>query len=549
MMSLEPNPHKTAQQTVKQQLPDQQQRYLFWGTVTQPKPGECRIIVIFDGTSITSAVSFRYSSLWGLVVTNTLEDIQLGIYRRMRDRFRRDEARLNRCVDFANCPPLSISFEDWTQSAADTIQRIISQWGGIQGGNHPVVVLSSHVHWARENRMTQIYEKLRLKSVERPGSYLLSEILDKGKKRIEGGQVKEQAAVDANYHILVAKKGASGLHVAQQCICPERTPLDITGHGKNQGPPIIVKPFLENSGRCDVILFKEKGNHYVFVSANRVKTDKKQLELTARFEPLAETPILHAADEKDITIIKNVNAIPDIKIEMDQPPLQIAVLIDATMPENQVEPLKEKLIATARAINTANPSARFGLAVYGDYPLDKDDIVEYQVRKDIPHQFLPFSGWQKLCEDKIKRMTPRDFMSALDQGLIHIQFFPWKADARKHLVLIFSSPPHPVCDPEDRPVRTLPFPKAQENWEPLIMKLKQEFGIDVMVVYLREKVSLDEIYREIDYVCTQMRQFDFKGEGIDKLDQVESTVLKSISARYRLEPDTFHIPCLAEDLQ
>lgn len=528
--------------------PHQQQLHLFRGAVTNPTPGKRWVILTFDGTHIKTAVAYKYSNMWGLFVAGEVENRELGVYQAIKAKSKGDGQKLNRYVDFGNCPP-SVAFEDWAQSAADAALQIVHRLSG--GKKCSVVLLSTHPLWAGETRMRRIYKKLRMKPADLPlpPSFLTSEVEEKG-RQISKGSVPESAAADADYYLLGVKKESTGFRLTRACMCRAGTPLVFSKNSsRNRCKPLQVVPFTENSDQYDLFLTRKKGNSHSFVSAGRVVTGEKPLKPTLQFEPGEEVPTLHAGD----TIIKplNIKSIPNITIKPERQPLQVAVLIDATMPEDQVEPAKEKLITMAQTIAFTNPDARFGLSLYGDYS-ESNRNAEFTVRSP-GNLFLPASQWTKLCKQEIKHITPADFMTALDQGLNHVDALFKSSDpkAQRHLVLIFSSTPHPKNEPK-RDIYKSPFTPADNDWKIVLEKLKLYNHVNISTVHLPKDVKgnkAGEIQREIDIVCREMKNFGLKGKGIDKINEIQAAILKGTEVRYRLAPDTYHIPIIIEDEQ
>jgi hypothetical protein len=526
--------------------PRQQQLHLFRGAVTNPKPGNRSIIFTFNGTHIKTAVAYEYSKIWGICVAGEAQDRELDIFRTIKEKSKGDRQTLNRYVDFGNCPP-SVAFEDWAQSAADAVLKILPQLSG--GKKCSVILLSTHPLWAGKTRMHRIYKKLRMDTayLPLPDSFLASEVEKKG-RRISKGNVLQSAAVDADYYLLAIKKESTRYSVTRVCIGRAGTPLVFSKNSsKNRCTPLQVVPFTENSDRYDLFLTREKGNSHSLVSASRVVTPEKTLKPSLRFEPLEEAPTLHAGD--NVLTPLYIKAMPDIAVKPDPQPLQVAVLIDATMPEDQVEPAKEKLITMAQTIASTNPDARFGLSLYGDYS-EPNRTAEFTV-KSPGNRFIPASQWTKLCKQEIKHISPMDFMTALDQGLTHSDALFKSADpkAQRHLVLIFSSTPHPKNDIK-RDIYKSPFTRADNDWKILLEKLKLYNHVNIFVVYLPKDVKgnkAGEIQREIDIVCREMKDFGFKGKGIDKISEIQAAILKGVEVRWRLVPDTYHIPIIIEE--
>jgi hypothetical protein len=528
--------------------PNQKQRNLFWGAVSNPTPGKRWIIVDYDGSAIVSATAYEYSKVWGLYVTGTENDIKLGIYRKIEEEYKDDEKNLNNFVDYGNCPLLNITYEDWVQSAVELTKKIIQQLSDEK--NCTLVFLSSHDLWDMPKRLGDIYEKLGINPANYPPRTQVSEVEEIGKQKISKGEVREKAAIDAGYYVLAIRKEKKGYQLIRKCLCQAGTPLDVSkNNGKNQVKSLAVEPFLESPAHYDLIITKEnkKGKPHTLVSVTRAETANKQLKLTATFEPLKEEPGWQIQGITSLRKLSNVKSIPPITIKSDRQPLQLAVLFDATIKEDHVEPLKAKLIAMVKNIAAANPSAKFGLAVYGDYS-ETFGEASFKVRSDIPADFRTAKEWDETFNDKAQRMQPVDFMSALDQGLARMELFPWEPAAEKHILLLFGSPPHPENNPR-RAVFNLPFTPAQKNWRHQLEKFKDHYNINISAIHLPKAAKAVEIKEEIDYFCERLKAFNYKGEGIEQIEQIETGILKDSEATYRLEPDTYHIPVIREEQQ
>lgn len=526
--------------------PNLQQHSLFRGAVNHLQPGKRWIIITFDGTCIVTAAAFQYSKIWGLYVTGNVENEKLSVFQKIEENFKTDKEKTKNYVEFANCPPLNISFLDWVQSAADTAQKAIHQLS--QGKKCMVIFLSSHPLWAKPDRIVKIYEKLRLNSADYPDLTLVSDVEKRGNQELKQGQVPKSPAVDANYYLMVIKKNQPGFQLARECIFQAGTPLEFSPNSrKNKSRDLEIAPFIQNSNQYHLFITRESDTKHSLVSVTRVVTDKKKLKLALCFEPVAENPELLIQEAREITPLQDINSIPTIFIKSHQPPLQVAVLFDATMPEDQVEPVKEKLIAMAQTIAAAHSTAQFGLAVYGDYS-DKLGKADFEINNAVPTEFFPISQWVKVFKEQVKRVKPADFMSAMDQGLIRMELFPWDNQAKKYLVLIFSSPPHPHKEP-NRPVSRLPFTHAKKNWNQLLEKFKIKYHINISVVYIPKKAKMEEIQQEIKFTCSRMKTFDFKGQGLHRIDEIPSPILKEVEMQYYLEPDTYHIPIIPGENQ
>lgn len=526
--------------------PNLQQSTLFLGAVNNPPPGKSWIIITFDGTCIATAVAFQYSKIWGLYVSGTVKNEKLNAFQKIENKYDREKEKIKKYVEFANCPPLNITFSDWVQSASETARKVILQLS--QEKKCTVIFLSTHPLWAKPERILKIYEKLQLNRADYPDLTLVQDVEERGKRLIGQSQLLQVPTIDANYHLMVIKKDPTGYQLTRECILKAGTPLEFSPNSKkNKSKNLEVAPFPQSSNQYHLFITRESNKKHSLVSVTRVVTDKKKLKLALGFEPVAENPELLIQEVREITLLQDIDTIPAISIKSRQPPLQVAVLVDATMPEDQVEPVKEKLIAMAQTIADAHSSAQFGLAVYGDYT-DKLGKADFEVDHTIPTEFFPISGWVKVCKERVKRVKPADFMAALDQGLIRMELFPWDNQAKKHLILIFSSPPHPHKEP-DRPVSRLHFTHAQKNWNQLLEKFEIKYKINISAVYIPKKARREEIQQEINFTCSRMKAFDFKGQGLQLIDEISPPILKEVEMQYYLEPDTYHIPIIPGENQ
>lgn len=526
-------------------LPDNYENSLLLGAVTNPEPGNHWIILLFDGTRI-SAISYRYSRVWGLYITGTVKDEELKVIEKI-NQLNPDTKKLKQFVDFGNCPPLNIAFEDWVQSAAETANKIINLL--VPSKKCPVIILSSHPSWAGKIRMTRLYKRMGINPDTAPDRHLAAEVAKKGLKKISDGYVSRRAAVDQNYFIHVIKRKDKKSGITKKCIFQEGKPLEsIQNSDKNRSLPLIFTPFSKETRHYDLILTKSKGNKSFLVCIYRVKTEEKPLKLYAGFEPWHDIPTLIIPGIKDFEMMKGVTSVSSIRIGRDQKPLQVMALIDATMPENLLEAAKAKLIEVFGSVSRENTAAEFGLVVYGDYSEGSYRESDFEV-KHLPIRFLAITEWIKTCEKDLTRVKPVDFMAALDKGLRRVTLFPWKDDAQKYLLLIFCHPPHPQKNP-GRDIYKSPFTPAENDWFTLLRHLHEKKNIELFALTQQKDIKGEkaaEIKQEIDITCQVMKKVGFTAQGIKPIDEIGFSMIKQTVGDYRIEPDTYQIPIILEE--
>ncbi len=526
-------------------LPNPFENSLLWGSVANPEPGNHWIILLFDGTRI-SAIAYRYSRIWGLYITGTVKDEELNVIEKI-NQLNPDAKKRKQYVDFGNCPPLKIAFEDWVQSAADTTQKIVNQLA--RGKGCPIIILSSHPSWAGKIRMTRLYKRMGINPDAAPDLHLVAAISKKGSRKISNRNVLRGAAVDQNYFLHVIKRKDKKPVITKKCIFPQGKPLEFAQNSdKNRSVPLIVTPFSKETKHYDLILTKSKGNENSLICIYRVRTEKSALKLYAQFEPGYDAPGLVIPGIKDFEMIKDVTSVPSIEIRRDQKPLQVVALIDATMPENLLEPAKTKLIEVFRSISRENSTAEFGLVVYGDYPLDDYRVSDFEV-KSLPTQFLGITGWIKACEKEVTRAKPVDFMSALDKGLNRVGLFPWKDDAEKYLLLIFCHPPHPQENP-GRDIYKGAFKLAENDWVTLLKHLCVKKNVEFFAICQPKSIKAEkakEIKQEVYITCRMMKRIGFLEYGINAVNGIGISMITRTVGDYHIKPDIYQIPIILEE--
>lgn len=525
-------------------LPNNFENCLFWGSAAEPKPGNNWVILLFDGIRV-STISYRYSQIWGLYVTGTVEDQEIKIIGEINEKSKPTPQKLKQYVDFGNCPPY-IVFEDWVQSAVDTAKKNIEQMN--PGKRYFIKILSPHPIWAGKTRIERLYKKFGVEPVGLPELSLSSAARETGAKRISDGIGTKNAVVDQNYFLSVIKKENNKPIIIKKNIFRENTPLEFAQNSsKNRSIPITVTPFSKEANHYDLIITKNKGNQDSLVSIYRVRTEKRPIQLCAQFEPGYDKPALIIPGIKDIKILEDEADVPEIFMKRDQKLLQVIALIDATMPENLLEPAKAKLIEVFSSVSRENTRAEFGLVVYGDYSEGHNRKSAYEV-KDIPARFLPIEEWIKTCETEVTRIIPADFMSALDKGLSRAGRFPWKDDAEKYLLILFCQPPHPKENP-GRDIYKSPFAPAENNWFNLLKYLYEKKNIGSYALYQPKDITgvkAQEIKREISITCQVMKKNGFLEQGVEPMEEIGVSMLKRTLGDYRIYPGAYQIPMAVE---
>jgi hypothetical protein len=526
-------------------LPNQFENRLFRGSIAEPKPGNSWIIFLFDGIRI-SAISYRYSPIWGLHITGTAKDKELKIIEKI-NQLNPDPKKLKQYVEFGNCPPLNIGFEDWVQSAGETINETTHLLA--RGRKCTIVILSSHPFWAGNTRMSRLYKKLGINPDTLPGGHLVSEVGVKDFEGSSGGTVPKSAAVDQNYFLYVIKWQSNRPIIIKKNIFQENTPLEFAQNcSKNRSLPVTVIPFAKEAKHYDFIITKNKGNENSLVAVYRVRTEQNPIKLYARFEPGYDIPRLIIPGIKDVKILDKITAVPSICMRRDQKPLQVVALIDATMTENLLTTVKAKLIEGFGFIARENSSSEFGLIVYGDYSEGSFRETEFAV-KYLATRFHPITEWIKTCEKELTRAKPADFMSALDKGLSRLSLFPWKEDAQKYLLLFFCHPPHPRQKP-DRDIYKSPFTLAENDWYALLKPVSEKKNINVFALYQPKEIKGEkaaEITQEIEITCRAMKKIGNLEQGFNPLEKIVTSMIKQTVGDYRLHPGIYHIPIAVEN--
>ena len=525
--------------------PEDTELSMFYTVTNNPVPGKNRTILVFNGKSI-KATAFGYSRLWGLYVSATAPETELKIIEEIKRKINPDPPRLKRFIDFANCPPLNISFDQWMESAVEAAQKILRQLADSQENQDTSLILLSEVRsWGTPLRILKFYSMLGIKP-ENPQKNDYS--IPMGK---QNNNLLHRPAVDSDYYIYGITKEDDGFKVIEKPIFQKGQPLCFTKDSiQNKSQWVTVAPFAPNSRQIDLILGRKDAGKIANASICRLSNRESRLKFSIQFEPLEETPVFNIPGETEPLIIKNIPLLPEISIIKEPKLLQVVTLIDATLPENLLQAAKERLKKVFGSISAEHPTVQLGLVVYGDYSEGGNRVCEFDV-KPIPPRFITINEWNQVCDKEIINVKSLDFMSALDRGLNHALQFPWDEKAEKFFIIIFCNPPHPLHEPPRDIYRYSSFKHAQEDWYKLLHVFRDQRKIKLFPICQKKirqnKNQKWDIDREVDIICDEIRKIAPLGMGIENLDEIEVGILKYKGVNHRIEPELYQIPIILEN--
>lgn len=173
-------------------------------------------------------------------------------------------------------------------------------------------------------------------------------------------------------------------------------------------------------------------------SEQTVLTDKYNPVAAQKFEEISEKIIYSKGPETIIDDIKDALAEPEDKTNFD-----VVFAIDATgSMKDDLDKLKEKLIPELQNMIEQNPGVRIGLLFYRDY----GDTFRYM---DLPVKVFGFTNSMKNLEKNLNSIRiigkeGGDIPEAVYEAIYAAtQFYSWRADAQKKIILIGDAEPHP----------------------------------------------------------------------------------------------------------
>lgn len=203
------------------------------------------------------------------------------------------------------------------------------------------------------------------------------------------------------------------------------------------------------------------------------------VELTDEYNPIASEKFKEITDDEMIyskgpaTIVEDILGIID---NFDKTkPLDFVLAIDSTgSMKDDIDELKARLKPALRKLFGESPNARFGLLFYRDY----GDTYKYM---GLPVKVFIFTQSYDIFQQNLDSVYIRgteggDVPEAVYEAMYaSCQFYTWRKEADKHVILIGDAEPHP-------------FPRGSGKYsKEYVMGIAKEKGIKTHAILLPSK--------------------------------------------------------------
>lgn len=194
---------------------------------------------------------------------------------------------------------------------------------------------------------------------------------------------------------------------------------------------------------CDGVLFHEDR----IVYSGRFEIKQQPFRFSAHPSPTGEITALGTSQGSLKTLIPTTLSECEFQLEVNtRNPLQIALLIDGTMSDNEINIARDFMAELFSGIATRSYETQVAICIYGEYKYHPGNKKDWHIPFDI--QFQDFHTLEKGWEFIQTHLIPYEFRGkgyagSLEFGLLQLQRVHWQSSIAKHLLIIGTSPPHP----------------------------------------------------------------------------------------------------------
>lgn len=230
-------------------------------------------------------------------------------------------------------------------------------------------------------------------------------------------------------------------------------------------------------------------------------------------------------------------------------PLQVAMIIDGSMSDTEIEIVKNFVAELFNGLVQRNYDTSVTICIYGEYQSHPGGKNGWQMPFHI--QFQDFNtlenSWKFIDSLKPSKFNGKGYAGSLEFGLFQLQHVAWRSNAAKHLFILGTSPPHPNNEERSR-FRLFDFTIEEfrdqgqtgntqiPHWMPNLHKLR-DIGLNTKGIWIppsdfdissNVRSYIDFVWKEINKECSPLMQSVHTFADTNTILNAVDTTIRSI---------------------